>query len=305
MPINSLEFAEKFTGVLDKVLTEKSQVGFMTDSAFRAHFVGAKTVKIPKVNMSALGDYDRDKGFARGTISVSNSIYELTQDRSRTFTIDREDMDETGVAELAGSVLTEFVRTKVAPETDAYVLSKISGIAINKNQTLSLADYPLATKAFAAFLALEVKIREKVGADEELVCFIPWTQYNTFISSTEISKMIRVEDFKQGEVSLKVRKINNITLIPVSSEKMYTAYEFYDGITDGQEEGGFKKMSSASLVSMLMLPKSAASLVKKSVEIRTFSPKQNLTMDAYQFDYRVYYDVFIKDSMLETIWILK
>lgn len=305
MPINNLEFAEKFTGVLDKALTEKSQVGFMTDNAFRAHFVGAKTVKIPKVNMSALGDYDRDTGFVKGAVSVTNSVYELTQDRGRSFTIDRENMDETGVAELAGSVMTEFVRNKVAPETDAYVLSKLSGIAINKNQTLSLSDYPLATKAFAAFLALEVQIREKVGADEELVCFIPWTQFNTFISSTEISKMIRVEDFKQGDVSLKVRKINNITLIPVSSEKMYTAYEFYDGSSDGQTEGGFKKMSSASLVSMLMLPKSAASLVKKSEKIRTFTPDQNIDMDAYKFDYRLYYDVFVKDSMLETIWALK
>lgn len=308
MPLNNLAFATRFTGVLDKALAETAKTGFFIDNALRAKFIGAKTVQIPNVNMSALGDYDREKGFAQGTVNVSNVPYTLSQDRARTFTIDREDMDETGVAELAGAVMTEFVRTRVVPETDAYVLSKLAGIAMDeeRNQILNIADYPLNTKAFAAFLKLEEKIRNSgVGEDEELVCFVPWSVYNTFLSSSEISKMIRTEDFKQGEVSLKVKKINNIALIPVSENKMYSAYEFYSGQTEEEYEGGYEKLETATLISMIMLPKKACSLVKKSEKIRVFTPEQNLDADAYKFDYRIYYDVFVKDSYINSIWILK
>ena len=85
----------------------------------RSRFVGAKTVLIPEMEMSGLGDYDRDTGFVKGTITVSSQPYTLQMDRGRSFQLDREDNDETGVAGLAGQVLGEFVRTRVVPEMDA------------------------------------------------------------------------------------------------------------------------------------------------------------------------------------------
>ena len=42
-------------------------------------------------------------------------------------------MDETGVANLAGQILKEYIRTKVAPEMDAYVLSKLAKVASDKS----------------------------------------------------------------------------------------------------------------------------------------------------------------------------
>ena len=49
MSLNTKEFASKFTGELDKILCEKTAVGFMTDNTLRAKFVGAKSVKIPQI----------------------------------------------------------------------------------------------------------------------------------------------------------------------------------------------------------------------------------------------------------------
>ena len=53
---------------------------------------------------------------------------------------------------------------------------------------------------------------------------------------------------------------------------------------------------------MLVCPKSAAHLVKKTEQMRIFTPEQNLDADAYKFDYRIYYDVFVKKSGLDSIW---
>lgn len=295
MPINSLEFATKFTGELDKKFMQKAVTGFFLDNALRAKFVGAKTVIIPDVDFYGLADYDRDNGFTRGPITVSNTSYTMLMDRARSMQIDREDLDETGVANLAGKILSEYVRTKVVPECDAYVISKLAGLAITRGNTVpGNLSSPLAT-----FTEMEVNVREKVGYDEELVCFVDAMMYAKIINSTELSKFITVSDFKQGEINLKVKSINGIALIPVTSERMKTGYTFNSG---SGNNGGFTPIANAKEVYMLMLPKSGAHLVKKSENMRIFTPEQNIDADAYKFDYRIYYDVFVNKSGLDTIW---
>ena len=98
-------------------------------------------------------------------------------------------------------------------------------------------------------------------------------------------------------------------IIPVADDRMKTAYTFYDGVTDNsgssgadQRPGGFVPASGAKKIGILVLPKRAASLVKKSERIRTFSPDQNQKADAYLFQYRLYYDLFVKKSLQGTIF---
>ena len=50
--------------------------------------MGANKVLIPEVEISGLGDYDRDTGFVTGTITVSSTPYTLTMDRGRSFQLD-------------------------------------------------------------------------------------------------------------------------------------------------------------------------------------------------------------------------
>ena len=135
--INSLAAAQRYTGELDKVFAQKSVVGFLADNNLRSKFVGAKTVIMPDIEFVGLADYNRDSGFSQGAVSVSQTSYTLSKDRGRSFMIDREDMDETGVMNLAGQVLSEFVRTEVAPEVDAYTLSKLAEVASTKGNTVT------------------------------------------------------------------------------------------------------------------------------------------------------------------------
>lgn len=294
MAINSIETATRFTGELDKVLVQKSAVGFLTDNAFHANFVGAKTVKIPSIELQGLGNYDRDSGFLQGTVTVSNTAYEMKQDRARSFQIDREDMDETGIANLAGEVLGEFVRSKVCPETDAYAISKLAGVAFNRGHVLSAAE---AANVYEAFINMQSNVQEAVGFDEELVAFVDSKYWAALKKSSEIAKTIDVSEFKQGEINLKVRSIDGIPIIPVSSARMKTAYDFA-----ADNAGGFTPAENAKEIRMLMLPKKAAMLIKKSEKIRMFTPDQNLKADAYKFDYRIYYDVFVKTSYIDSVF---
>ncbi len=293
MAINSIETAKAYSQELDKLFALKSATGFFADNLFAKKFVGAKTVIIPDIDFQGLADYDRDTGFSRGAITVSNTSYTMQMDRARSLQIDREDMDETGIASLAGKILGEYVRTKVVPECDAYVISKLAGLAANRSNLVS-GDIE---KPFEALCTLIRNVQQEVGYDEELVAFVDGSVYAKLQNSPEISRHIVMNDFKQGDVNLKVNSINGVALIPVVSERMKTAYTFRKG-----EAGGFVPTANAKGVYMMVCPKKGAHLVRKTENMRVFTPEQNIDADAYKFDYRIYYDVFVKKSGLDAVW---
>ena len=208
MSINSIENTTRYTAELDKMFAQKSATGFFADNALATKFVGAKTVIIPDVNFQGLADYDRDSGFTKGAITVSNASYTMAMDRARSLQIDREDMDETGIANLAGQILGEYVRTKVVPECDAYVISKLANIAETRANLLdSNTENPYET-----LIGLINHVQSAVGFDEELVAFIDSNVYALLQNSPEIAKNIIISDFKQGDINLKVKSINGVTL---------------------------------------------------------------------------------------------
>ena len=299
MAINTLEFCEKLTGELDKLFVQGPVTGFFTDNVLRTKFVGAKTVLLPEMELSGLGDYDRDTGFIKGTVTVSNQPHTLQMDRARSFQLDREDEDETGIAGLAGQVLGEFVRTKVVPEVDAYCLSKLAGLAVNKGQTVSGTP---ATDAVKMFTEACAAVQNEVGFDEPLVCFVNPTMWTAIQNSPELSRQITVNTFEKGDAHIQVKSINGIAILPVADGRMKSAYTFCDGASDGEEAGGFIPADNAQNIGMLVMPKRGASLVKKTERVRTFAPDQNQAADAYKFDYRTYYDLIVKNSTAKSIY---
>ena len=267
--INSLEFQSKLTGELDKVLVQEAQTSFFADNALRSKFVGARTVLISDVDMQGLGNYNRDDGFVTGALTVSSESY-------------------------------------VVPELDAYVLSKLATLATTKSQTVTgtvvSQIYKMITEAIN-------KVQAVAGYSEPLVCFVDSTVWGALMNTTEVTRQINVGEFKKGSVNTKVKYLNDVPIIPVSDDRMKTAYTFYDGVTDDsgsdgadQTVGGFVPATGAKKIGILVLPRRAASLVKKSERIRTFTPEQNQKADAYLFQYRIYYDLFVKKSLTRTVY---
>ena len=78
---------------------------------------------------------------------------------------------------------------------------------------------------------------------------------------------------------------------------MKTAYSFKTG-----NAGGFIPAENAKEVYMLVCAKDGAHLMKKTEKMRIFAPDQNPDADAFKFDYRIYYDVFVKKSGLDAVW---
>ena len=299
MSLNLESISVKMTDELDKAVVQKPVTGFMADNNLRGKFVGTKTVMIPEMNISGLGDYDRDTGFVSGTVSVTAKPFTLTMDRGRSFQLDREDNDESGIADLAGQIMGEFVRTQVVPEVDAYVLSKLAGYAVSATQTIVGDPVEDAFEMLSEGIA---NAQNAVGYDEELVAFVDAKMLNALQNSTDVTRHLVMNDFKKGELHTQVNSLNGVAILPVPDSRMKTAYEFYDGTTGGQEEGGFAPATGAKSIGLLVLPRRAASLIKKTEQVRCFDPAHNLKADAWKLDYRLYYDVVVKDSLKNGIY---
>jgi hypothetical protein len=300
--INTIELAETMTAELEKSLLQKAVTGVFSDGGLKAKFMGNGIVILPEVNMSAMGDYDRDTGFAKGAITLSRTPFQLTQDRGRSFQLDSQDADESGIGNLAGQVMSEFVRTKVVPEMDAYVLSKIVGFAAAQDGHVEAVTGAVdANTIFSKLMSHMIEVQDAAGYDQELICFVDSKVYAALQSSNEVARQLVVTDFKGGEITTKVQSYNGMPIIPVTSARMKSAYTFRDGSTGGQEDGGFAPASGAKNVGFIIMPKKAANLVKKTEKVRIFEPSKNLDMDAWKMDYRLYYDVFIRNIYKDTI----
>lgn len=295
---NSISYASKYAGDLDKMIVQGSKTGFLADNVFKARFAGSKTVFLPELSMIGLGNYDRVNGFAKGDATLVHTEYTLTQERSRQLFMDAQDADESGVPDLAGKMVGEYTRTQVIPEIDAYSISKMYGVASDKGNT---TVYKEAT-AVADFLKAinDADAAMEYDGSTSLVAFVDPVMWGILQTSPELQRHITVSDFKQGEINLKVKNINGCHIIPVATARMMSKYTFDTGATSSK--GGFTPHADAKAVRALILPKDSASLVKKVDKVDMHAPGADVNRDGYIINYRLYYDLIVKNSRTGTIF---
>ena len=138
--VNTIAYAQIFQKNLDLLMIQESTTGWMEDNAGRVIYDGGNTVKIPKISMDGMGDYDRSSGFVSGSVTLEYETKTMTQDRGRSFLLDAMDVNESNFVANASNVLSEFQRTKVVPEIDAYRYSSIWADALGAR--LPVLFYP-------------------------------------------------------------------------------------------------------------------------------------------------------------------
>lgn len=282
---NTINGASKYAHELDKMIVQESKTGFLADSKFKARFTGARTVNMPQVDFDGLGDYSRENGYSKGGTNFTYNSYTLTKERSKQLTIDAQDADETGVSSLVGKMVGEYTRTKVNPEIDAYALSTLYGVAEEKGNVDTFA----ADSAVEMMLDCINKAEAASGyTNERMVAFVDPIMYAALMTSDKLQHSITVSDFEQGAIDVKVKEINGCAIIPVAADRMRTEYDF--------NESGFEASADAGYIKAIVMPKSAASLVKKVDKVDIYSPDQVQDMDAYKINFRLYYDLFVMNN---------
>lgn len=291
---NTITLAETYLPLLDEVYKQSSKTSVL--DATRVQIVNGNTIKFFKISMDGLGDYKRNTGYASGDVNGSWETMTLTKDRGRSFTVDAMDNEET-IGQAFGALAGEFIRTKVAPEIDAYTFAKIAGtsgiLTANADITVGTTDVP------ALIDAAEMEMNEAEVPQEGRILFISETAYSGLRS-----KIIRTVMNDVTGINKDVEMYDGMRIIRVPQSRFYTAITLYDGISGGQEDGGYIGTASTGYkINFMVVHPSAVNKVVKHVKPRIFTPDQNQQADAWKFDYRVYHDTFVYENKVKGVYL--
>ena len=304
MSINTLATATIFQNTLDQIAVQDAVTGWMDANAGQVIYNGGSEVKIPKMSVAGLADYDKDSGYVQGGVTLTYQTKEMTQDRGRKFQLDAMDINENNFVTTAASVMGAFQREKIIPEIDAYRISKIVSAAITANKT-GMIEYgytpgATGTSALKKLKAGIAAVRD-AGYDGPLV--IQATANFILELELEIAGKITNTTFAKGGIETQVPSVDGVPIISTPSNRMYSAITLYDGTTTGQEAGGYVKGASAIDVNFIVCPRTTPIAVTKQDKMKIFTPDQNQDADAWKMNYRRFHDIWVLDNKLNSLYV--
>ena len=299
---NNIATATLIQKNLDKAAAQQALTGWMEGNAGNIQYNGGKEVKIPKLNMDGLGDYDRANGFNGGSITFEYETRTMNHDRGRSFSFDELTVDETGFVVTAATVMGEFQRLKVVPEIDATRLATIAQIAMSVDGDTQVEyGYTPAKTTIVDKIRAGIKSIRKAGYKGTLVCYVTY-DVQDYIEQYYGEKLAAAT-FAINGVDTRVPSVNGVPIIPVIDECMYTKLKFNDGKTSGQETGGYAKASDGLDINFEIMTMEAPIAVQKTDNMRIFSPEVNQDARAWKMDYRKFHDLWVPDNKQKGLYV--
>lgn len=303
MAFNTLAAATLFMTMLDKVAVQEATTGWMDANAGQVKYNGGNEVKIPKMSTQGMGDYDRENGYTRGSITLEYETRKMTQDRGRLFQLDPMDINEANFIPTASAVMGEFQRTQVVPEIDAYRISKVATEAITAAKA-GMVDYGYTpgaaeTSALRAFKEGIKAVRDNYNG--ALICQA--TPDFIMELELELAGKITAATFSKGGINTQVPSVDGVPILSTSSNRMYTSIKINDGKTDGQKQGGYEKGTTAKNLNFFICPTNVPIAVTKQDVMRIFDPMTNQKLNAWQLDYRRFHDIWVLDNKVGSIYL--
>lgn len=268
---NNIAKFKKYIDLLDEVYKVNAKTSILDgDNTLVRAGANADEIIIPKMTLDGLADYSRNSGYVNGDVTLTNETVKFNYDRGRAFTVDAMDNEETaGIA--FGKLSSEFIRTKVVPEVDAFRLATYAGISGISSATGTLTS---GNDALTALVTAVSKMDDDEVAEEGRVLFITPTLYNLILNA---------DTYKSKEI---MSRFSSVVTVPQS--RFYTAIELADGTTGGETAGGFTKAEDAKDINFMIIQKGAILQYPKHVVNKVVSPEENQTSDGWKFFYRSY-----------------
>lgn len=269
---NTLTLAKNYVDLLDEVYKTASVTADLTsDPALIRAGANANEIVYPQLSVSGLGDYSRSSGYTDGAVNLIWKTAAFNYDRGTKISVDAMDNQETFDIAM-GRAGAELMRTKVAPEADAFTFATLAGTAgISTGTAGTLAD---GTAFLTALLAAKSKMDEDEVPEEGRILYATPTLLNSIMA-------LDTNKSREALNAFAIRKA-------VPQSRFYTAIELLDGKSSGEEAGHYKKATGGKDINFMIVHPSAIIKWDKHVANDLIAPANNPDSDAYILKYRKY-----------------
>ena len=284
---NTIALAKNYTSILDEVYQNASVTADLTsDSTMVRAGANANEIVYPQISVTGLGDYSRNSGYTNGSVNLEWKTATFNYDRGTKISVDVMDNEES--RDIAFTVAgSELMRTKVAPEADAFTFATLAGIAgISKATPATYAD---ATE----FLQALIVAKNKMDEDE-----VPEEGRILYATPTLLNGVMALDTTKSREIlnSFSVKK-------RVPQSRFYTAIDLLDGKTAGEEAGHYKKAETGKDINFMIVHKPAVIKYDKHVAQDIIPASANPDSDSDIVKYRKYGIVDVYQNKVAGIYL--
>lgn len=167
---NAIELFKQYIAMLDEIYKLEAKTNVL-DGANELVRQGANAneLVIPMIDMDGLANYSRSSGYVNGSVDFKFETVKCNFDRGRMFSVDAMDDIET-MGMVFGKLSSEFVRTKVIPELDAFRISKYA--SLTDISTVEAADLATGADVVKALRAATTKMNNDEVPEANRVLFI-------------------------------------------------------------------------------------------------------------------------------------
>lgn len=275
---NTIALAKNYTSILDEVYCGASVTADLTsDNSMVRAGANANEIIYPQISVTGLGDYSRNSGYTQGSVDLEWKTATFNYDRGTKISVDVMDDEESRdiAFTMAGA---ELMRTKVAPEADAFTFATLAGI--EGISTATPATYADATE----FLQALIEAKNKMDEDE-----VPEEGRILYATPTLMNGVMALDTTKSREI------LNSFTIKKkVPQSRFYTAIDLLDGKTSGEEAGHYRKSATGKDINFMIIHKPAIIKYDKHTASDIIPASANPDADADISKYRKYgiVDVF-------------
>lgn len=312
MGMNNIELITKYsTEAWDTVYKQESVMSLLDANPKLVKFEGAKTVKIGKFQAGGLHDYYRNNagddrvpvagsgdfineslgfGYQKSGMKLVWEEFTMRADRAAAIPVEMFDNEESG-EELVGLGVSEFSRTVMIPEIDAYGLSTIASYCTTTLGNLveeDITDKPLASlnNAFEYMENHEVQVGKQIG-------FVSPEFIKALRNTTEVTKFLGQTDYSgEKDTKFTITTYEGRKLVHVSPERLRTNIDMF-----GREGYGWK--ADSKKINFLLVATDAVMHVVKYEKVKVIGGEINLAgngFDGYTIYARIYHDVFVPEN---------
>ena len=290
---NSIGLASSYLPILDEIYKAESKTAILDTAQDRVYYnPQTHTFNLFEIDMVGNADYSRNDGFVRGDVNAGWRSYAPQWDRGRQFVVDRIDNDEA-MGMVFPSLGSEYIRTKVVPETDALRFSTYATGAASAMKTTETISSGAAAVA-AIDLGTE-KLDDAEVPYEGRILFVNPTMYR-YLKAGITRYTMNGED----GIDYNVEMYDNMRVLTVPSGRFNTAVTLAQ--PDSHDDaGGYT--ATGSTINFMIIHLTAIMQANCFTEPRIFSPAVNQQAQGWMWDFRQYHGAWVKHQKTNGIYL--